>query len=281
MTMLRDSIKEAYNTYMSNSTSPDTFFDNLLSIFAKEQIRTTHCNECVDTAQPSTDVRSTQIGGDHYRTMAIQPWDALEAWLTPDELRGYHKGVIIGYIARERRKNGIEDLHKAHHHFDKLLEYIATNDAQLSQATTCEPSIKDCIEALAMRLREDADYAWTWLCNIAVPCIDAGATHEQASRGAAQFMRTLFDVDVTTNERWKQFEQSWKNEAAPKRDNMTLQEAVQALVDGRATSIATLTANCGPLVIKDNELHWKHIDVEKPRRLRLAEALATDWYIYK
>lgn len=88
--------------------------------------------------KPSTDApqqqsaSSTQIGGTHYTDLCIQPWDALKAWLTADELRGYHKGVIIAYIARERRKNGIEDLRKAHHHLSKLLEDIASDEAQVS-----------------------------------------------------------------------------------------------------------------------------------------------------
>jgi hypothetical protein len=44
--------------------------------------------------------------------MPIQPWDALEAWMTLDEIRGYHKGVAISYLAREHRKGGDEDISK-------------------------------------------------------------------------------------------------------------------------------------------------------------------------
>jgi len=68
----------------------------------------------------------TQIGGSHYRDMPVQPWQALEAWLTPEEYRGYHKGVAIAYLARERDKGGDEDIAKAHHHLQRLRE--TTND---------------------------------------------------------------------------------------------------------------------------------------------------------
>jgi len=47
-----------------------------------------------------------QVGGAHYKDMAVQPWEAMEAWLTPEEYRGYHKGVAIAYLARERSKAG-------------------------------------------------------------------------------------------------------------------------------------------------------------------------------
>lgn len=63
-----------------------------------------------------------QEGGSHYQTMRVQPWQAMEAWLTPEEYRGYHKGVAIGYLARERQKGGDEDIRKAVHHLQRLIE---------------------------------------------------------------------------------------------------------------------------------------------------------------
>jgi len=63
-----------------------------------------------------------QVGGEHYRSMAVQPWDALLAWLTPEEFRGYQKGVAIAYLARERNKGGTQDIEKAMHHLMKLVE---------------------------------------------------------------------------------------------------------------------------------------------------------------
>ena len=63
-----------------------------------------------------------QVGGDHYAVMQVQPWEAMEAWLTPEEYRGYHKGVAIGYLARERQKGGDEDIQKAIHHLQRLTE---------------------------------------------------------------------------------------------------------------------------------------------------------------
>ena len=66
-----------------------------------------------------------QVGGDHYRQMAVQPWDAIRAWLTPEEYRGYQKGTVISYLARERSKGGTTDLRKAAHHLIKLIEDMA------------------------------------------------------------------------------------------------------------------------------------------------------------
>jgi len=59
----------------------------------------------------------TQIGGTHYAKCAIQPWDYVAA----NDL-GYFEGSIIKYVTRWRDKGGIEDLKKARHFLDKLIE---------------------------------------------------------------------------------------------------------------------------------------------------------------
>lgn len=63
-----------------------------------------------------------QVGGDHYSKLSITPWQALEAWLTPEEFRGYLKGEAIVYLARERSKAGPVDIGKARHVLQKLEE---------------------------------------------------------------------------------------------------------------------------------------------------------------
>ena len=70
-----------------------------------------------------------QVGGAHYKEMVVQPWEALEAWLTPAEYRGYHKGVAISYLAREQSKGGMQDIQKAVHHLQRLIEMQGGEDA--------------------------------------------------------------------------------------------------------------------------------------------------------
>jgi len=65
----------------------------------------------------------TQIGGTHYLDLDVQPWDALESWLTPEQFVGFLRGNAIKYLARCDAKGGIEDLQKAQHYLAKLLEF--------------------------------------------------------------------------------------------------------------------------------------------------------------
>ena len=49
----------------------------------------------------------------HYTQGKIECIDFIKDMLTPEEYRGFIKGLIIKYIVRERIKNGDEDLQKA------------------------------------------------------------------------------------------------------------------------------------------------------------------------
>jgi len=67
-----------------------------------------------------------QVGGDHYQK-AIQPWDAMSAWMTEKEFQGFLRGTAIKYLARATDlhlagKGGVQDLEKARHYIDKLIE---------------------------------------------------------------------------------------------------------------------------------------------------------------
>lgn len=64
----------------------------------------------------------SQVGGTHYKTMGVQPWAAMEAWMTHEEFCGFLRGNAIKYIARCNAKGGLEDIEKAQHYLQKLAE---------------------------------------------------------------------------------------------------------------------------------------------------------------
>lgn len=68
----------------------------------------------------SADPNEVQIGGDHYKGVTFQPWDW--ARTLPDCAGlGYYEVSAISYIARFRKKGGVEDLEKVLHYIDKML----------------------------------------------------------------------------------------------------------------------------------------------------------------
>lgn len=64
-----------------------------------------------------SDVNNHQVGGQHYKKFAIEIWDFITLNKIP-----YLEGNAIKYIARWRDKGGVEDLLKAKHYIDKLIE---------------------------------------------------------------------------------------------------------------------------------------------------------------
>ena len=63
-----------------------------------------------------------QISGNHYKEMAVQPWELMESVLTHEEIVGYLKGNVIKYALRAGRKEGSDDLGKCKHYMMKLAE---------------------------------------------------------------------------------------------------------------------------------------------------------------
>ena len=65
---------------------------------------------------------STQVAGDHYKSLPIQPVEYIHA-----NNIGYFEGNVIKYVSRWRSKNGVADLKKAKHYIDLLIELEGRN----------------------------------------------------------------------------------------------------------------------------------------------------------
>lgn len=71
----------------------------------------------------------TQVGGDHYKGMKIQPIQFIMA-----NCLGFIEGNIIKYICRWKQKGGLQDLYKVRHYIDLLIEEMDTNEHRLRRA---------------------------------------------------------------------------------------------------------------------------------------------------
>jgi hypothetical protein len=64
----------------------------------------------------------TQIAGSHYKKKPIEPWNFIAA-----NNIGFFEGNAIKYLSRWRDKGGVEDLRKARHYIEKLIELETKN----------------------------------------------------------------------------------------------------------------------------------------------------------
>ena len=69
------------------------------------------------TIVPRGEAQQSQVGGSHYKDMVIQPFDYIHANGIP-----FAEGNVIKYVSRWRSKGGVEDLKKARHFLDMLIE---------------------------------------------------------------------------------------------------------------------------------------------------------------
>ncbi len=73
------------------------------------------------TPQSATD---RQIGGDHYKSLKIQPIEYIDANNMP-----YLEGNVVKYVTRHASKNGVQDIDKAIHYLEliKQMRYAEDN----------------------------------------------------------------------------------------------------------------------------------------------------------
>lgn len=66
---------------------------------------------------PVASALDTQEGGDHYKQMKIQPVE----YITANGL-DYLQGNVVKYVSRHKLKNGAEDVRKAIHYLQLILQ---------------------------------------------------------------------------------------------------------------------------------------------------------------
>lgn len=94
-------------------------------------------------------------GGEHYKKMAIEPWDVIDTW--PEEQRiGFYRGNLLKYTLRLGTKDAaISEAKKAAHYAEKLVETLEqqrTNDMVKNMQGN----------NLAIQIEDDLRYGELW-----------------------------------------------------------------------------------------------------------------------
>lgn len=71
-----------------------------------------------------------QVGGQHYKSMKIQPIEFIQA-----NNLGFEEGNAVKYICRWKNKNGVQDLEKAIHYIQLLIEKHKKEQAALAEVS--------------------------------------------------------------------------------------------------------------------------------------------------
>lgn len=77
---------------------------------------------------------ANDTGPGHYKDKPMQPWDFIVA-----NNLGYLEGNVVKYVSRWRQKGGVEDLRKAKHYIEKLIE---VESGQVAPDTAADATLR-------------------------------------------------------------------------------------------------------------------------------------------
>ena len=94
----------------------DVFYSN--ASVQTEKVRKAFLDRLNGKDQPNPAIER-QVGGSHYKDKgsSMQPWAIIDAWGLD-----FYGGNVLKYILRAKHKGGLEDLQKARHYLDKMIE---------------------------------------------------------------------------------------------------------------------------------------------------------------
>lgn len=71
-----------------------------------------------------------QVGGSHYKTMGVEPWNVVDTW--PIEQRiGYYRGGALKYVMRMGTKDeNLQEIKKGMHYMQKLIEVLQERERE-------------------------------------------------------------------------------------------------------------------------------------------------------
>ena len=89
---------------------------------------------------------ANNTGPGHYKDKPMQPWDFIVA-----NNLGYLEGNVVKYVSRWRQKGGVEDLRKAKHYIEKLIE---VESGQAAPETAADATLRAQRATWDARVRE-------------------------------------------------------------------------------------------------------------------------------
>ena len=84
--------------------------------FLKTYLNRSRLNK-VKMKKETTNPLDSQVGGDHYKSLAIQPVEFIQR-----NNLNFCEGNIVKYICRHNQKGGRQDLEKVRHYLDLLIK---------------------------------------------------------------------------------------------------------------------------------------------------------------
>lgn len=71
-----------------------------------------------------------QVGGSHYKTMAVQPWDVVDTWPLEQQVGAYRAGALKYIMRMGSKDESVQEIGKGIHYLEKLTEVLKRIQAE-------------------------------------------------------------------------------------------------------------------------------------------------------
>jgi hypothetical protein len=79
-------------------------------------------------SKPQSPARNHQVGGSHYKSLGVEPWDVVDTW-SYEQRVGFYRGNAIKYLMRMGTKDeSPTEIAKGMHYMQKLIEVLQENE---------------------------------------------------------------------------------------------------------------------------------------------------------
>lgn len=82
---------------------------------------------------PITQPSLRQVGGDHYKKLAVQPWDVVDTWPLEQQVGAYRAGALKYVMRMGSKDESIQEIGKGIHYLEKLLEVLKRIQAEAAR----------------------------------------------------------------------------------------------------------------------------------------------------
>jgi hypothetical protein len=71
-----------------------------------------------------------QVGGDHYKKLAVQPWDVVDTWPIDQQIGAYRSGALKYLMRMGTKDEAVQEIGKGIHYLEKLVEVLKRKQAE-------------------------------------------------------------------------------------------------------------------------------------------------------
>lgn len=124
-----------YYQHMNNCDAKGCKYDepDVCPVVRNIRLATGNIPTLTEQVPPITQPSLRQVGGDHYKKLAVQPWDVVDTWPLEQQVGAYRAGALKYVMRMGSKDESIQEIGKGIHYLEKLLEVLKRIQAEAAR----------------------------------------------------------------------------------------------------------------------------------------------------